>query len=405
MTSRKTRIAVLGGTSYVADSYAMTSKLYFGHTGNTGNLAFRHAVPRLVAEATTRITYRDIAEQINASFDLVMIPCANFLGTHTDLGNQAKLIEQLKVPLLPIGLGAQAPSDGVFVKLSEGTERWAKAVAERAPVVWTRGEYSAEVLARLGILNTAPLGCPSLFINPSPTLGENVAERLAKGSTTKIAIAAGNPMDQRPLMATLEQRLFQMAMSYDAAYITQSPAVMVALGRGDLSEVREIELKRVHEVVAPQMPRKDFVRAARRRFIAFQSIDAWLEYLRGCDVVIGQRIHGTALGVQAGIPGICLAHDSRTQELATTMKLPHLPLEKLLAAESLERAVKQTTFDGPAFDLNRRTLAMSAIGILEKLEVAPSEHLRCIAGLATLPVPVLRPRPAADSAKGPGEAS
>lgn len=45
--------------------------------------------------------------------------------------------------------------------------------------------------------------------------------------------------------------------------------------------------------------------------------------------MIGSRIHGTILGLMAGLPSMCLVIDARTYELSKQMSIPYINCMKV----------------------------------------------------------------------------
>lgn len=65
------------------------------------------------------------------------------------------------------------------------------------------------------------------------------------------------------------------------------------------------------------------------------------------------RIHGAVVAIQAGIVGICVAFDSRTWELATTMGYPYLLATDLTEGDDLHALLSKVHFDAADFDRKR----------------------------------------------------
>lgn len=100
-----------------------------------------------------------------------------------------------------------------------------------------------------------------------------------------------------------------------------------------------------------------------------------MEFLRRFDFVVGTRIHGTVLGLQSGVPALCIATDSRTLELCQTMRVPYIAAKdcvERLKLEDLSRLFSDQ-FDAAEFDANRHALAKAYCAFLEGngLTVAP----------------------------------
>ena len=75
------------------------------------------------------------------------------LGIHTDLGGVAAKLELIGLPIMAIGLGAQADDLTKDVELSPGTRRWVDVLAAHAPSrhanIGVRGKYTLGQLDRL----------------------------------------------------------------------------------------------------------------------------------------------------------------------------------------------------------------------------------------------------------------
>jgi hypothetical protein len=63
------------------------------------------------------------------------------------------------------------------------------------------------------------------------------------------------------------------------------------------------------------------------------------------------------LGLQAGIPGLCIAHDSRTREMCEVMKVPFVLAQDVAQGLDHSDLLAHFNFDAEAFDLNRKNLA------------------------------------------------
>jgi polysaccharide pyruvyl transferase WcaK-like protein len=82
-----------------------------------------------------------------------------------------------------------------------------------------------------------------------------------------------------------------------------------------------------------------------------------MEFLLGFDFVVGTRIHGAMLGLQAGIPSLCIAHDSRTREMCEVMQVPFVMAADVRTGTTLSDLLGRFRFDARSFDENRRMLA------------------------------------------------
>jgi hypothetical protein len=116
--------------------------------GNTGNLAFQYAVASHLKGPVPIISLDAPASQVRAAGDIIVLPLANQLGKHTDLTDLAVKLEEINLPIIGVGLGAQADSRDVDIKLGSGTERWLRAIVRLRPSenpnIGVRGPYTLQ---------------------------------------------------------------------------------------------------------------------------------------------------------------------------------------------------------------------------------------------------------------------
>jgi hypothetical protein len=351
---------VLGLRHTIEDSpFLTTPEAYHAVGQNSGNLAFHFAIDRHLGGDRPNISWYVEPAAINAMRGTAVLPCANQLGPHANLGSLAQKFAKLTPKMVAIGLGAQASNDGKLPEVPEGSIEWVKQLAAHAPSdkpnITVRGPFTLKVLEHYGLGDKAiALGCPTLFINKEPALGRKIAERY--GPIRRIAVAAGH--QRWRTLARIEASLARMVTATHGGYISQSPLEMLQITRGEATKVEPEVLRACRDYACPEMSLEEFAAWADVHGRVFFSIPAWMEYLRGFDFVVGARIHGVILALQAGIPGLCIAHDARTLELCEMMKVPHVVAREVsggLTREDLPRLFAQ--FDPVEFDRNRAMLA------------------------------------------------
>lgn len=349
---------ILGLNHSLPDSaLCETEDLYQRVGHNTGNLAFHYAIRNQLNISTPAVHWEAPVEKIDAAGSMAILPCANQVGAHLDYGNLAKKFSAIKNPIVAIGLGAQAGLDGKIPQVPQGTLNWLKAISEHsigtAPNISVRGPFSKQVLEHYGFGdNVVALGCPTLFINPDPELGKKIANRIKEPK--RIAVAAGH---QRWMhLSKIEASLARMVTVTNGSYIGQSPLEMVKLTRGEADKLSEFELSQCRDYAMPEMDIAEFSTWSQKFGNVFFDIPAWMEHYRHFDFVIGARIHGIMLALQAGIPAICIVHDSRTHELCTTMKVPFVMAKDVQGGVERKKLLKLFDFDPDEFDNNRKNL-------------------------------------------------
>ncbi|MBK1657312.1 hypothetical protein CKO45_03590 [Paracraurococcus ruber] len=351
-----------------------------GH--NVGNLAFHYAMTKILGGPQDSLEWHVDPERMNAMARLGVMPCANQIGPHADYGRLADRFATLRIPLVAVGMGAQGGADYALPEVPEGTRRWIEEIAKRsprgAPNIGLRGPFTLKVLEQCGLGDRAVVtGCPTLFLNPDPMLGRRIAAKAAK-PFAHVAMAAGHQKWRQ--LSALEASLTRILDESGGSYIVQSPIEMVALARGEADSLPEEDLVELRDYARPGTTLDEFKRWSRRHARAFFNISEWMEHLRGVDFVAGTRIHGIVLALQAGTPGLCIAHDSRTRELCETMGVPFIMAGEVIRGTTLEELRSRFVFDGEAFDAHRRAMARTMDGFLQSNALAPSAWLGRIIG-------------------------
>lgn len=351
---------IFGLSPSIPDSpYLDTETLYNQVGHNTGNLAFHHAIDNLLGPRLQVVDWSSDISKVPSSGKIGVVPCANQLGAHADFGGLASKFSALPCPLIAIGLGAQAGTDGKFPEVPKGTQDWVRAMADQSigsrPNIGVRGQFTRDVLAQLGLADkVAVLGCPTLFINPDPNLGQKIATRFAEKAPERIAVASGHQRWKH--LARIEESLVQMVTATQGSYVGQSPLEMVKLTRGEAKKLSSEALTECRDYICPSMNDEEFIRWTHTHGHVFFDVPAWMEHYRRFDFVVGTRIHGIMLGLQAGIPSLCIVHDSRTLELCQTMKVPHVMARDVIQGITRTRLLNLFKFDPDEFDANRSRL-------------------------------------------------
>ena len=144
--------------------------------GNLGNLLFTHAAHRALETRGTEVKAGGLvwrpkdAARINDEYDKFVVPLANAfrLGFAKELAQLTELISKLTVPVVVLGVGAQATRDYDASRLepiAPAVKAFAGAVLDRSASIGVRGDFTLDYLNRLGFRDVDVVGCPSLFLN------------------------------------------------------------------------------------------------------------------------------------------------------------------------------------------------------------------------------------------------
>ena len=277
--------------------------------------------------------------------DATIIRGSNYLSAELDLGHALPLVRRLKGPVVAMGLGAQAGSYG-RIESPPGSIAFWREVAGKCVSLGVRGAYTAEVLASIGIHNVRIIGCPSLYRSLRPS----ITMRRADPETARIGL-------------TLNKYLYGPYSSDRLKAIRLQRALIAAAARRPGSHV--FSQGEREESLLPLVPpperaallarildsfdlREDGAAAALldHHISAHRDVDEWAADLAArTDVMIGFRVHGTAMALQQGIPGIYVTYDTRIRELAALYRVPSLDIEDFLPMD-LPRILEAADFTG-----------------------------------------------------------
>ena len=346
--------------------------------GNAGNLALWHAARLLFDAEEIQLISRDTRpEAVSPNVEVVVIPAANFLHAGADLGGMAALVRAINRPCLVVGLGAQAESETAAPKLKTGTLDFLREVSRLSPSIYLRGEFSRNFCSDLGVENTTVLGCPSVLINPDPRLGARIEAGIAAldGVSGPFAVLAACI---KPELQSVERELARLVqLNPGSTYFVQRPLEMIKPIYGAaLTGPTEIAyFRRCSEFLGFATPAA-LMAFLRQNGQVPTSVSDWAHGLRRFAAGVNTRIHGTMLGLIAGLPSLCICHDTRTRELARQMRVPHVePRDLIEHRYSVPALFAATRFSGSHFDTGRGEMAAGYVAAVRAVGLSPSRHL------------------------------
>jgi hypothetical protein len=374
------RVGLLAPSRRYEDSFLHASDALFRASGdNLGNFAFIEAMWRHFSPGVAILPWHVSPKEARERCDILALAAANQLGGHNDLGAFATHLQKIGLPIVVVGLGAQAPNMAAPVQLPPGTERWARVLASLAPSakpnIGVRGEFTRRVLEKLGLGDrVATLGCPSNFLNDNPDFYRALKRNFDRRRIDRLCVAAGS----RHFAGTreLERQLVRLVAETGGAYVAQADLNMVRWARGD-SET-DADAERLREFLAPDRPPEDFRVWRRRHAACFCDATSWLEAMRSFDFAVGARFHGVMLAIQAGVPGGVIAHDSRTLEMCQTMAIPVRLAGEIAPDFGLADLYRLFDLDIAAFAASRERLRRVYVDLLRGCGIEPNARLTTI---------------------------
>ena len=373
------------GNNKLVNSY---KTLYEAASSNTGNLLFNFALESLIELAGTDVRWSTPAGKINTDGHDLLIPMANNIGRHTDLKKSGPKLDGVSVHKTVMGLGAQfqlnEDFESAFEAIPETSKEWLVDLCNSSdiPNVSVRGKLTHKVFEKLGVGDKAvPLGCPSHFLSANRTLGQTLKEKACsltpKSIVNGIAVTAGNPAIAN--LVKTEQFLISLLDNYKGKYIVQHPKNLICLSEGWYDDLTDEEVEVVRSRFFPSL-KTDGMKTWLKLFATtYVSIPQWFSDISKVDFVVGTRIHGCQLGIQAGVPAVVLHIDSRTKELCETMHIPTISAREFQKSPSLKRLLEVVkSWDWEAYDKNRIALANQTHDFVLQNGLTPSRHFKAL---------------------------
>lgn len=318
---------------------------------NTGDICVYDSTLRLVnySEGTALNIDEPVTDaaagRIRASCDFILLRGSNYIHEQMDWGHFLEWIEALDMPVLCIGVGAQAETERPIVLPPEGRRLW-QAIADRTPSIGVRGAFTAETMHRNGIHNVEIVGCPSMFRGLDREMKLSHAPGGPKRLTFSLRreVSSTYAVDPAAFAATQKRIIAKLALVSDLylschgepeekAFFFKAPRHMEAAAAKLVAEgwfdeatgrtMRDLYESRLYYVGAP---------------------GDYDTYAPQFDAALGYRVHAVLPAVAVGVPGVLFAYDSRSRELAESFDLP------IYSPEAFERQTLAEAFAPSRFD-------------------------------------------------------
>ncbi|MDH6701086.1 polysaccharide pyruvyl transferase family protein [Streptomyces griseoviridis] len=295
---------------------------------NSGNLIFSDATHKILQTPGTEVVSNGIrtdvaaAGRINEEYDVFVVPLANAFrpSFEPQLKRLTRLISRLRIPVVVVGVGAQAGLNynPARLKPMEASVRaFVSAVLDRSASIGVRGEFTETYLKGLGFQDVDVIGCPSLFM-----YGKDLAVAKRRPELTADSRIAVNGSHG----AMEKQGLDQVVRYAHARY----PRLRF-IGQ-NLSDARQLhwrDLSHPNAAVTAMPTHPDHPMYREDKVRVYIDPVTWIDDLRDFDFSYGSRIHGNIAALLAGTPATVLCGDSRTLELCRYFEIPHRRIDKV----------------------------------------------------------------------------
>ncbi|MCL4854359.1 MAG: polysaccharide pyruvyl transferase family protein, partial [Bryobacteraceae bacterium] len=238
-----------------------------------------------------------------------------------------------------VGLGAQSPAlDPTFLDGNEGARGFIARLNEKSKSISVRGEFTAEVVRRLGGKNIRVTGCPSLF---------------HRRSVPKVAVPEVLATEDRSLGVSVHSHLGGIfCRDPKAARLAHSTVIYEAMRRSRIVQIFEQGVKSEYEIANRDVPLASRLDAAKKfadrigfdadprffltSFVTVNTVNEWVGKVRDLDAMVGFRFHGNMVALMQGRPCYYVVYDSRLEEFCKLYRLPYQDVsEELRVVKSL----------------------------------------------------------------------
>lgn len=205
-----------------------------------------------------------------------------------------RFLKQIHKPIVIAGLGANSFT-GFDVhfheKLSPDLVRFLRDLSGLVKNMGVRGDFTHEVLNRLGITNVTTIGCPSYYEN-------GVSRRIVKRGIQNLASST-----------SVSEDLMLQSVVYLQDCCAHEERMIRNFVFGASCPLSYLE--------------KTLYSEHRLRF--FSSIPEWKADLATRDFFIGTRVHGSIVALNSGVPSVVMNGDSRAREMCEYLNIPYHP--------------------------------------------------------------------------------
>ncbi len=294
-------------------------KLYNGACPNWGNKLWFQGLYSEIDTPENEVHTRtnETADQINANYDLIIYPMANFFSVEyaSDTAVHVEMFSHIKIPIYVIACGAQAETygdiEGLIHKIGTPSSRFIEAIYRTGGEFALRGNFTKEFFDRLGFSSAVVTGCPSMY-----QLGAGFRVNVTKVSREEIKpIITGKLNYFEDIMKSIPESIYLDQETYAACLYRKG-----FLANSNLKS--DILFSFNYSVYQAEL-------LGQGRIKMIVDMNDWYQYIRNhrFNFAFGTKIHGSIMPILAGVPAVLVAIDSRTMEMAEFFDIPYVEFD------------------------------------------------------------------------------
>jgi hypothetical protein len=266
----------------------------------------------------------DLAKQVHDMFEVVVLRASNYIHEGMEWGHFAAWLEALDLPVLCLGVGAQASEKRRIVLPESGRRVWS-IISDRVSSIGVRGAFTAGVLEENGIKNSEIVGCPSIFRNRSPDIKlrhKPVQDILRVAFSLRRETGDNYTRDSDEFLSLQRKWIFRLNKHFSLSVTAHGEVEEKAYYYNAFERklVARDELRRTGWFDAKSGGEMETIYESQLFFTPV--VSHYDEFVRSVDATIGYRVHGVLPALAAGTPSVLLRYDARSAELAETLSVP-----------------------------------------------------------------------------------
>lgn len=318
---------------------------------NAGDFLIYDSIMNLLDSWEDTYTIESARELSNADLSIINKSQALILtGSNLYRKNELpilneELIDEIKVPIIPIGMGAQAPSDHDFYEIDKQPLRVIKKIHKKCKVSSVRDIHTYFTLKRNGIHNIILTGCPVLFHSLSlPSIKENK-------TGDKLFIPQFYAGHRYTMFSRHPRNKFEKAIRkvIKIAEVRANDYLVKKIMADNKSFFILTQQKRDREIVVDWQ--------LKNRLINWETASDYIEIIKKASYIYTFRLHGGMLALSYGVPAAFFGIDSRVQSFCQMLGIDFHRFK--------DRSGVRKTEYGPKFVNNRLLLAKKMVTFFE----------------------------------------
>ena len=259
------------------------------------------------------------AKGLNEKYDCIVFSLGDFFRTdilkRDKFENILLLLQNLTIKVLVVGIGCRRrywQSIETYIKdlnMGEAIKSFVSECLKHTNIIGIRGNDTATILNRLGFIENKDYyicGCPSMFLNDD-----------------KLLIPTSVEWREDIKIAT--NRNFNIGKKYPGALNFFHVNVLRYKNCDTIFTWYFDVLNNIHKTNKYGLTavKPDYIYYKLLKYKYCLNIDEYFELLKNYDVCIGERMHGCAAAIAAGVPTIIGCMDYRMVELCEYHKIPY----------------------------------------------------------------------------------